>query len=295
MTARRATAAALGIGAALLILSVAKAQVDGEGRPAGGQTAQQPVIRDQPEAVRPGGAEPDINNGRFVAVGGATQDIANACFRCHGLQGAGDSAGAFPRLADQSAWYLFKALQDYASGRRNNAIMTPIAQALTTEQMEDVAAYYASVKDAPYPPSPEVDPLMLQQGAALSAVGSAEQGVQACVNCHGPEGVGMPPVYPYLAGQHAPYLELQLRLWKEDRRGADPLNVMKTIADQLTDEQVRAVSLYFASIRVPEVTPEGAFEAGGATATTPEEGAPSGTALGVTPDATAGSGTATDE
>jgi cytochrome c553 len=259
------------VGAGLFVLSMAKAQSQGEIQtPIEGQTEQPSMAEDQPDIVYPGGSRPDIANGRFVVVGGAAEGTATACFRCHGLQGAGDPTGAFPRLADQSAWYLFKALQDYATERRHNPIMTPIAKALTTGQMEDVAAYYAAIEDAPYPPPPEVDPQVLQMGGALSAIGAAEQGVQACVNCHGPEGAGMPPTYPYLAGQHAPYLELQLRLWKEGKRGGDPLNVMKNISERMTDEQIEAVSLYFASLRLPEVTPEDEYGKGAATAAEPK-------------------------
>ncbi|HET8726380.1 MAG TPA: c-type cytochrome [Alphaproteobacteria bacterium] len=205
-------------------------------------------------------AQPDINNGRSVVVGGYMQEGASGaqtgCFQCHGLKGEGDPAGAFPRLADQSVWYLYDSLKDYASGARQNAIMTPIAQALSDQQMQDVAAYYAAQEDVPYPPPPKVDPMALQRGAAISAIGAAERGVQACINCHGPSGVGMPPSYPYLAGQYADYMILQLNLWREGRRGGDPLGVMEVIAKQLTNEDIEAVSRYFASVRVAEVTPE---------------------------------------
>ena len=88
----------------------------------------------------------------------------------------------------------------------------------------------------------------------------------------------MAPVYPYLAGQYAAYLELQLDLWREGTRGGDPLNVMENIAKQMTDEQVRAVSLYFASVRPAGVTP--AETAAGA----PPTSAPrSGPTRGTTP------------
>jgi len=214
-------------------------------------------------------AQPDLNNGRFVAVGGylngAAGGSAGACFQCHGLDGAGDPTGAFPRLSGQSAWYLYDSMKDYASGARQNAIMTPIAQALSDRQMEDVAAYYAAQEDVPFPPPPDVDPLMLQHGAAISAVGIAQQGVQGCVNCHGPAGIGIPPSYPSLAGQYASYLELQLRLWKDGRRGGDPLNVMENIARLMTDEDIEAVSKYFASVRLPQAGQGADGTAGGPT------------------------------
>lgn len=211
-------------------------------------------------------AEPDLNHGRFVAMGGDVEETSTACLRCHGLDGAGDISGAFPRLADQSAWYLYESLKDYATGIRPNDVMTPIARRLADREMEDVAAYYAAIEDAPYPEPPEVSAQTLQRGGAIAAVGLPERGVPACTGCHGANGVGQPPTYPYLAGQHPAYLEHQLHLWKDGRRGGDPLNVMQDIAERLTDEQIRAVALYFGSIRPAEVTPEDTPEAARAAA-----------------------------
>jgi cytochrome c553 len=131
--------------------------------------------------------------------------------------------------------------------------MRPIAEALTGEERKAVASYYASVADAPYPPPPQVAALTLQRGGAISAVGLPEQGVPACQDCHGPSGVGRPPDYPSLAGQYADYLALQLWLWKKGERGGGPgSEVMADIAAALTDEQIDAVSLYFASVRPSE-------------------------------------------
>lgn len=195
----------------------------------------------------------DIENGRAIVVGAAElarpeQAQAIACITCHGLEGVGDGTGAFPRLAGQAAFYMFKQLQDYASGSRPNDIMTPIAQALTEAQMEDVSAYYAAI-DAPYFPPPEADAALLQQGGALSAVGSAERGIQACQNCHGPSGIGMPPSFPYLAGQYANYTILQLELWQQEVRRNDPLGVMADIAKRMTEDDIRASALYFETVR----------------------------------------------
>jgi cytochrome c553 len=172
-----------------------------------------------------------------------------ACHSCHGLQGAGEGSGAFPRLAGQEAWYLYKQLRDYASGTRYNAVMTPIAQTMTDAQMQASAAWYAAQEDTPWPPRPRVDARVLQQGGALHAVGVSARGVQACANCHGEAGWGMGPSFPALAGQYADYLALQLRLWKAGERRNSPLGVMARIAAGMTEEEIEAVSLYYASVR----------------------------------------------
>ena len=219
---------------------------------AGAAASQSPL--GLPQRVQ-SGAEPDVNHGRMVTIGGMFGDLRIGCVQCHGLDGVGDSSGAFPRLTDQSGWYLYKTLQDYAAGLRPSDIMGPIAAMLSDRQMRDVAAYYATVKGAPYPAKPEVNVTTLQIGGAIAAIGIPEQGVPACNSCHGPNGIGQPPIYPYLAGQYAPYTQHQLILWKEGRRDGDAMNIMRLIAQAMTDEQIRAVSLYFASVRPAEVTP----------------------------------------
>ncbi|MBJ6127007.1 c-type cytochrome [Microvirga splendida] len=199
------------------------------------------------------GADP--NRGRFITIGGMFADQRIGCVQCHGIDGSGNSSGAFPRLTDQAGWYLFKTLQDYASGLRPSEIMGPIAQTLSPQQMQDVAAYYASIKEAPYPAELQVDVQTRQIGGAIAAVGIPSQGVPACDGCHGPNGVGQAPLYPYLGGQFAPYLQHQLMLWKQGRRDGDPMNVMELIAKAMTAEQIRAVSLYYASVRPRDVIP----------------------------------------
>ena len=106
----------------------------------------------------------DLEAGRAVVVGGKESSVT-PCFMCHGLDGVGDSAGAFPRLTGQAAFYMYKQLIDYASGARPNDVMTPIARAMTEAQMADVAYYY-SVVDAPFAPPPAVDPDLLERGRA---------------------------------------------------------------------------------------------------------------------------------
>lgn len=199
---------------------------------------------------------PDPANGQLIAVGGLERaGVETACFRCHGVNGEGDGSGAFPRLAGLAAPYLEKQMQDYAQGSRPNEIMSPIARALNSSEWADVAAWYAGL-ETPYPPRPEADPMLIQRGGLISASGSEEAGIQACITCHGPSGFGLPPNFPQLAGQYAAYLELQLRLWKQGVRQNDPVGMMSDIAKRLTEEEIRAVSLYYESVRPPADPPD---------------------------------------
>ena len=192
----------------------------------------------------------DLEAGRLVAMGGSEQGGAGmACMSCHGAEGAGDGAAAFPRLAGLPAWYAYKQLQDYASGSRPNQVMTDIAKQLTDAEMRSVSSYYAVV-EAPFPAVPARPATeALQWGGQLAAVGSVTKGIPACVNCHGPDGFGLPPSVPYLSGQHADYLALQLSLWKQGVRKNDAMGVMAAIASKMGDDDIKAVSDYYARVR----------------------------------------------
>lgn len=185
--------------------------------------------------------------GRLIAMGGGGQGATGStCFVCHGPNGGGDSTGAFPRLAELPGWYMYKQLGDYASGSRPNDIMTPIAKALSAEEREAVSVYFA-LSGAPgrgQVPQPLADSRRLQWGAALAAIGSAERGIPACVNCHGSGNEGLPPSVPGLAGQNPTYIATQLTLWKQGVRKNDPMNVMGAIATKMTDEDIQAVADY---------------------------------------------------
>jgi cytochrome c553 len=68
---------------------------------------------------------------------------AQACAACHGVDG-NSTVPDFPKLGGQRPDYLAKALRDYKSGARKNAIMAAIAQPLTAQDIENLAAYYAA-------------------------------------------------------------------------------------------------------------------------------------------------------
>jgi cytochrome c553 len=68
--------------------------------------------------------------------------VEQVCQSCHGLDGQGIN-DTYPKLAGQFADYMVKALSDYKSGARKNAIMSGFAATLTEQDMENVAAYYS--------------------------------------------------------------------------------------------------------------------------------------------------------
>lgn len=66
-----------------------------------------------------------------------------ACAACHGVDGNSPTP-AFPRIAGQPMDYLVHVLADYKSGARKNAIMSAQAAHLSKQDIEDLAAYFAS-------------------------------------------------------------------------------------------------------------------------------------------------------
>lgn len=75
----------------------------------------------------------------------AGKEKSKVCEPCHGPGGNSENP-QFPRLAGQHPDYLVKALQDYKSGARKNAIMAPFAANLSPRDMADLAAFFASQK-----------------------------------------------------------------------------------------------------------------------------------------------------
>ncbi|HQR52990.1 MAG TPA: cytochrome c [Burkholderiales bacterium] len=73
----------------------------------------------------------------------AGKEKSAVCAACHGADG-NSAAPDFPRLAGQQADYLAKALRDYKTGARKNAIMAPQAANLSAQDIADLAAYFSA-------------------------------------------------------------------------------------------------------------------------------------------------------
>jgi cytochrome c553 len=169
-----------------------------------------------------------------------------ACARCHGVEGEG-RGGTSPRLAGQSTTYLQEALNAYATGRRFSGIMETVAVSLSEGDKSELARYLSGL---PAPSPPEVPDLAaVERGKEIALRGIPEKKVPSCADCHGPTDIPRKPSYPRLAGLQRGYIELQLTLFREGRRGGSPYaRLMNPVARHLIEEDARDVAHYYASL-----------------------------------------------
>jgi cytochrome c553 len=167
----------------------------------------------------------------------AEKIVQARCSLCHGMEGESASP-IFPRLAGQHPEYIAKQLADFKSGRRKGA-MNEQAQALSEADMKALGAYFGQKK----PKAQNVaDPDLAAVGRYIYHKGNSFSGVAACTTCHGPKGEGTVQL-PRLAGQHAAYLQSQLKEFNTRERNNDNA-VMHAIASKLTELEIRAVAVY---------------------------------------------------
>ena len=74
----------------------------------------------------------------------AGKSKASSCAACHGAKGVSNN-DLWPNLAGQKKGYLAKQLKDFRDGKRTDPMMSPMAKSLTDEEIENLAAYYASI------------------------------------------------------------------------------------------------------------------------------------------------------
>ena len=74
----------------------------------------------------------------------AGKEKSAMCMACHGADGNGTDP-QYPKLAGQHQDYLARALHDYQAGERKNPIMAGMVAALNSDDIENLAAYYASL------------------------------------------------------------------------------------------------------------------------------------------------------
>ena len=186
--------------------------------------------------------KPDLAKAKAIAE--------SVCIACHGADG-NSALPTNPILAGQGAEYLLNQLTEFKAPEgklaiRNNPVMAGMTSTLSREDMQGLAQYFSQQKQKP---SSATNRKLVITGQNLWRKGDFERGIPACAGCHGPSGAGVPNQYPRLSGQYAEYTELQLKNFRSEERSNDSEKIMRTIADKLSDKQIKALADYIAGLR----------------------------------------------
>ena len=172
-----------------------------------------------------------------------------ACTPCHGAQGEGTKDVYFPRLAGKPAGYLYNQLEAFKDGRRHYPPMNYLLAYLSGQYLKEMAEHFAGQHPPQETPAiPDVSQDVLRQGQAIAAGGVTAHQIPACASCHGVQFTGMEPGIPGLLGLRAAYISAQLGAFRYGTRSALEPDCMQEIAARLTEEDVKAVAAYLASL-----------------------------------------------
>jgi len=178
--------------------------------------------------------------GARIAKQGTPNGVA-ACATCHGAKGEGNAASGFPRLASLSVPYITAQLAAYANGQRQSPVMQPFAKLLSNAEQSAVAVYFNKLTyEVGKLAAGDENATPKQSGPWLATRGRWNDGLPACVQCHGPGGIGVGTAFPPLAGQPASYIANQLHAFKNGTRPPGPMNLMTVVASKMSDADISA-------------------------------------------------------
>ena len=143
-----------------------------------------------------------------------------------------------PSLAGQTWRYLYIQLRDFKEGRRSSPLMTPMVEALTRDDMINIANFYAS---QPLKPS------TFKVDDTKARLGKAKADETLCTMCHLGGFLGQNEI-PRVAGQGYQYIVIQLKAFKDRTRTNDAGN-MTSVARTLSDTDIENLAHYLTGLR----------------------------------------------
>lgn len=183
------------------------------------------------------------------AARGALRSSELYCDACHGVNGVSETA-EWPSLAGQIAAYLAEQLKLLRSGARSSPEMEPMAVPLSDADIADLAAHYSAQALTARPVSSDE----AKAGESLYREGDRARGMGACSMCHGADGWGnLATGAPVVRSQQPGYTVRQLEAYANRTRysagapiehGGGDLEIMYTIAEKLTPEEIRSLAAY---------------------------------------------------
>lgn len=170
----------------------------------------------------------DVERGRVAA--------SHNCVSCHGADGISQTPGV-PSLAGQPADFITVQMILFREQLRMTPPMPDFARGLTDEQIEDLAAYFASLPPGPPEDRGPRNDALGQRGAELSAQ-------RRCGVCHLPDYRGHDQI-PRISRQREEYLADTLIHYRDGTR-AGPDSQMNGAVVGLSDADLRALAHYLA-------------------------------------------------
>jgi cytochrome c553 len=160
------------------------------------------------------------------------KQLSYTCLGCHGVDGYKNAYPNYsvPELEGQHPEYLAAALKEYRDGDRAHLTMHSQASTLTDQDVADIVSYFVGK-----PLTTDAKPQ-----------GEVPEPAKICTSCHGPNGVGITPQYPTLAGQHPDYI---VRALQEYKRGGRKNPIMAGMAATVKDEDMAIIADYFSKQR----------------------------------------------
>ena len=177
-----------------------------------------------------------------TASADAGRALAAPCVACHGQDG-NSLVPSYPNIAGQNERYLVQQMRLMRSGERPAPLMAGQLDAMSDQDLADLAAHYASQ-------SPQVGQAKAAEAAKGEAIyrgGLLAKGVPACTACHAPDGSGNALAgFPHLSGQQVDYVVDQLRAYREGLRTTDEAysGMMRQSVANLTDGELTALANY---------------------------------------------------
>ncbi len=164
----------------------------------------------------------------------AGRKLAMQCRTCHGIEGHAKMP-IVPHIGGENPAYIEHQLTAFRDGQRVHEMMSVVARGLSDQAIADLAAWYSAQEPV----------------ATLGPGQDPANAPEACIACHGADGIAQIEDAPNLAGETVMYIDTQLKAFRTGKRTHE---VMSPIAAEMTNDEIRAVAEWYSSVKF-EVKP----------------------------------------
>lgn len=172
--------------------------------------------------------EPRRTEAALVGDPAAGRKVAATCAACHGEDGNANDPNT-PSLAGEDPEYLVTATRSYRDGTRDYLMMKHPVESLSDQDIENLAAYYASQEPKP---------------AKVNRPLTTAQWIERCDRCHGAEGRSADPRFPRLAAQRQDYMKRALSAYRTQAREN---SMMRAMTAMLSETEIANIAAYYAN------------------------------------------------